>query len=86
MQAVGTDWRQADVDEPTRVLLAYAEKLTREPAAMTPADLEPLRGAGWGDEAILHAAEVVSYFNFVNRMADGLGVALEPGWPHPLIG
>lgn len=49
-------------------------------------DLGRLRAAGLGDEAILHAVEVASYFNFVNRLADGLGVRLEEAWPHPLIG
>lgn len=49
-------------------------------------DVEELRGAGLDDEAILHLVEVVSYFNFVNRMADGLGVSLEEAWPHPEVG
>jgi hypothetical protein len=37
-------------------------------------------------QAILHACEVVAYFNFVNRLADGLGIALEDGWNEPIIG
>lgn len=49
-------------------------------------DVAELRGAGLDDEAILHLVEVVSYFNFVNRMADGLGVSLEEAWPHPEVG
>lgn len=69
-----------------RSLLAWAERLTLEPAAVEESDLEGLREAGWEDEEILHACEIVSYFNFVNRLADGLGVQLEPDWPHDLIG
>lgn len=79
-------WRSAEISDELRALLRFAEALTREPGAVTGAQVEALRTAGWGDEAILHACEVVSYFNFVNRLADGLGVRLEEGWPHPLIG
>lgn len=86
VERIASDWRSADVDSAWRALLGYAERLTLEPAGMTEADLEELRDEGWTDEAILHAAEAVAYFNLVNRMADGLGVALEPDWPHPLIG
>lgn len=48
---------------------------------MAEADLEPLRAAGLDDRAIVDANQVVAYFNYVNRVADGLGVELEPGWP-----
>jgi uncharacterized peroxidase-related enzyme len=61
-----------------RALLEYAGKLTRTPAAVTRADVAALRAAGYTDEAVLHAAEVTAYFAFVNRLADGLGVELEP--------
>lgn len=40
-------------------------------------DVMGLRGAGFGDEDILHIAEVTAYFAYVNRIADGLGVELE---------
>lgn len=66
-------------------MLGYAEKLTVSPAAMTAADLIPMRSAGLSDEEMLHVCEVVSYFNFVNRMADGLGVTLEPDWREPIL-
>ena len=60
-----------------RALLAYAAKLTRTPGAMAAADVDLLRQAGFGDRAIHDACAIVSYFAFVNRMADGLGVELE---------
>ena len=66
-------------------MLAYAEKLTLRPAAVDESDLEPLRAAGLDDEAILHLCEVVAYFNFVNRTADGLGVTLEGDWSLPIV-
>lgn len=83
--SIAGDWRSADLDPRLQGLLGYAEKLALSPAAMTADDLKPMREAGLSDEAILHACEVVSYFSFVNRMADGLGVALEPGWSEPII-
>lgn len=55
-------------------LLRYAEKLTRTPSAMGADDVEELRAAGWSDRAVLDAAQVIAYFNYVNRLADGLGV------------
>jgi uncharacterized peroxidase-related enzyme len=60
-----------------RALLAYAEKLTRTPWAIAAADIEALRGAGFDDRGIHDACAVVSYFAFVNRLADGLGVEME---------
>ena len=48
------------------------------PGAMQKADVETLRDAGWTDGQISHAVQVIGYFNYVNRVADGLGVDLEP--------
>jgi len=84
--ALATDWRSAEIDEELRALLAYADRLTLDPGSVRRTEVDALREAGWGDEAILHACEVVAYFNFVNRLADGLGVRLEAGWDAPLIG
>ena len=68
-----------------RALLEYAVKLTRFPEAMAEPDVERLRGAGGlDDRAIVDANQVVAYFNYVNRVADGLGVELEPEWPEEL--
>jgi len=59
-------------------MLGYAVKLTLRPAGMTEADVIELRDQGFSDTDILHIAEVVSYYAYVNRIADGLGVAVEP--------
>ena len=64
-----------------QALCTYALKLTREPAAVTEADVAALRAIGLDDRAIVDANQVVSYFNYVNRIADGLGVELESSWP-----
>lgn len=58
-------------------MLEYAAKLTKRPADVGREDIERLREAGLDDRSILDAAQVASYFNFVNRMAEGLGVELE---------
>ena len=58
-------------------MLAYAEKLTLTPADMERGDVDALREVGFDDVDILAIAEVTSYYAYVNRMADGLGVELE---------
>jgi uncharacterized peroxidase-related enzyme len=60
-------------------LLRYAERLTRDPGSIRDTDVAPLRAAGFDDRAIHDACSIVAYFAFVNRIADGLGVDLEPG-------
>lgn len=79
--AVLADWRSAGLEPVDAALCAYAEKLTREPAAMTEADLRPLRAAGLGDEAIHLAVQVVAFFNYINRVADAVHAELEPEMP-----
>lgn len=74
------DYRSASLDGRDRAILEYAVKLTREPHSIRKADADALREAGFDDTAILDICQVVSYYNYVNRMADGLGVGLEDGW------
>ena len=74
---IATDYRTAGLEPRRTAMLEYAEKLTREPATVARADVEMLRRAGFSDPGILAIAEVTSYFAYVNRIADGLGVALE---------
>jgi len=64
-------------------MLEYVEKVTLRPADVTRADVDALRGAGFGDTAILDICQVAAYYAFVNRIADGLGVELEPFWGEP---
>ena len=63
----------------TAPLIEYAIVLTRDPGSMTRSDVDKLRAVGFDDRAIHDACQVVSYFNYVNRVADGLGVELESG-------
>ncbi len=62
-------------------MVDYALKLTRTPWTMREGDLGPLREAGLTDREILDLAMVVAYYAYVNRLAEGLGVELEPGGP-----
>ena len=75
------DYRQADWSTQTRALLDFAAKLTRRPAEMRESDLEALRQLGFNDRAINDATQVISYFNYINRIADALDVELEPEMP-----
>ncbi len=80
MVALAADYRQAGLAADDRAMLDYAVKLTSEPWKMRQDDIAALRAAGFEDSAILDIAQVTSYFAFVNRLADGLGVELEAYW------
>ena len=68
------DYTQADLDAADRAMLDYAALLTRQPARMTPENLQRLRQVGFTDQAILQINLIASWFNYINRVADGLGV------------
>ena len=74
------DYRNADMEPRVRALCDYALKLTAAPADVTVEDAELLRGHGWSDTAIHDAIQVVSYFNYVNRIAEAVGIDDEPEW------
>ena len=59
-------------------MLAWAEKLTLTPQDMEEADVEVLRAHGFNDRAIHDLVQVAAYFNYINRIADGLGTDMEP--------
>src|SRR4051812_49413305 len=61
-----------------RAMLRFAVKLTRTPSAMTREDVEALRAAGLDDTAIHDVVQVTGFFNYYNRLADGLGIDPEP--------
>lgn len=69
-----TGYAQADLNAADRAMLDYAAKLTTSPADMSRADVETLRGHGFDDQAILQINLIASFFNYINRVADGLGV------------
>ena len=76
---MATRWQDAPLSEADRALCAFAVKLAGPPDRMTPADLDTLREHGFDDRAIHDAVQVISYFSYINRIADALGVEPE-GW------
>ena len=71
-------WREAPLEAAELAFCAYAEKLTQTPAQLCEADVEALRLAGWSDREIHDGCQVIAYFNYINRIADGLGIDPEP--------
>lgn len=72
------DWKAAAVEPADQAMLRYAYDLTVRPAEVGTAYLRRLRDAGFADRAIHDICAIVAYFAFVNRIADGLAVDLEP--------
>ncbi len=58
-------------------LCAYAEKVTRQPKDMRQADVDALRAVGLDDRGVNDATQVIAYFNYINRIADALGIEEE---------
>ena len=73
------DYTQADLDPQTRGMLDFAARLTREPWSMKKEHVEGLRALGLSDEQVLSVVLITCRFNFLTRLADGLGVELESG-------
>lgn len=77
MEALCRDPEGCSLSARRRALADYTIKLARTPGSVVEEDLEPLRSAGLSDRDIHDACAVASYYCFVNRMANGLGVKLE---------
>ena len=75
------DFETAGLSDKRLAMLRYAVKLTLTPGDVARPDIAALRKHGFGDIDILHIAEVVSYFAYANRIADGLGIPLEDWIP-----
>lgn len=80
VRALARDYHDAELSPADRAMLDHAVKLTREPGSIAAGDIQRLRDAGFSDRAIHDICQVTAYYNFVNRMADGLGVELEDYW------
>lgn len=83
-ERIETDYRTAGLTDHRVAMLRYSEKLTVSPASMTEDDVAALRSVGFSDRDILDIVEVVAYYAYVNRVADGLGVGIEP-WVQEVI-
>jgi uncharacterized peroxidase-related enzyme len=83
-ERIETDYRTAGLTDRRVAMLSHSEKLTVSPASMTEDDIAALRSVGFSDRDILDIVEVVAYYAYVNRVADGLGVGIEP-WVQAVI-
>ncbi len=78
LERIEADWTTAGLSEQRSAMLRFAVKLTREPGGMERDDLDALRSAGFSDRDTLDIVEVTAYYAYANRIADGLGIELEP--------
>lgn len=72
--ALEDDYRNAPISEREKVMLDYVVQITRDATRISPADHERLRAAGFDDKGILQITLIASWFNYINRVADALGV------------
>ena len=77
MHAIVRDWRTSRLSDSDLALCEYAVRLTRSQSSIGPADLDALREHGFDDAGIHDATQVIGYFNYITRIADGLGVEPE---------
>jgi uncharacterized peroxidase-related enzyme len=74
VEAIRRDYRTAPIEEKERVMLDYAVELTRDATRITPEHHARLRAAGFDDVGILQITLIASWFNYINCVADALGV------------
>lgn len=74
VDAVRRDYRTAPLSDADRAMLDYVVRLTKDATAITPRNHEQLRKAGFDDTGILQITLIASWFNYINRVADALGV------------
>ena len=74
IEALRRDYRTAPITEQERVMCDYVVKLTKDATQCGPADLNGLRAVGFDDKGILQITLIASWFNYINRVADALGV------------
>ena len=77
VEALEKDYTTAPISAQDRVMLNYVVKLTRDATKVWKDDIEGLRKAGFDDQGILQITLIASWFNFINRVADALGVGRE---------
>ena len=83
VSALRRDYTQAPLSDADRAMLDYTALLTLHASKVTPEHLERLRAVGFDDRAILQINLIASWFNYINRVADGLGVGRPDAAPCP---
>jgi uncharacterized peroxidase-related enzyme len=74
VESLRTDWRTAPISDAERVMIEYVVQITEDATRITPEHHERLRGAGFDDRGIVQITLIASWFNYINRVADALGV------------
>lgn len=74
MAALEEDYRTAPISDQEKVMLDYVVQITRDATRISPADHDRLRSVGFDDRGILQITLIASWFNYINRVADALGV------------
>ena len=77
VKALVEDYENAPLSEADRAMLDYVTTLTKDATRITPADHQRLRSVGFDDRGILQITLIASWFNYINRVADALGVGRE---------
>ncbi len=77
VDALEKDYTTAPITPQERVMLDYVVKITRDATKVWKDDHERLRAAGFDDKAILQITLIAAWFNYINRVADALGVGRE---------
>ena len=78
VKALEEDYQTAPISEQDRVMLDYVVQITKDATRISPADHERLRAVGFDDKGILQITLIASWFNYINRVADALGVGRAP--------
>jgi len=74
VRALQDDYKSAPISEQNLVMLNYVVQITKDATRISPKDHERLRAVGFEDKGILQITLIASWFNYINRVADALGV------------
>ena len=74
VEALQQDYRTAPITGQERVMLDYVVKMTKDATKCSPADHDALRAVGFDDRGIVQITLIAAWFNYINRVADALGV------------
>jgi len=77
VEALRQDYKTAPISEQDRVMLDYVVKVTKDATKVSPDDHARLHAVGFDDQGILQITLITSWFNYINRVADALGIGRE---------
>ena len=80
VEQIKADYREAELPTRDTAILDFAVKLTLHPSKTDASDLDRLKREGLSDVGLLEIVHITGFFNYINRLADSLGVDPEPGW------